>query len=57
VTVDGTVRSRELPAPAGTATVDGLKLTLTEGANRAGSESELAFAASRMAGRSRSRTT
>jgi hypothetical protein len=43
VTVDGTVRSQHLPAPARTATVDGLKVTLTEGATKARSESELAF--------------
>jgi len=47
VTVDGTVRSRELPAPARSATADGLKVTLTERATRAGSESELAFTVTR----------
>ena len=47
VTVDGTVRSRELPAPARSATADGLKVTLAEGATQAGSESELAFTVTR----------
>ena len=41
--VDGTVRSQPLPAPAATADVDGLRVRLTEGASRAGAESELAF--------------
>jgi hypothetical protein len=43
IAVDGTLRSRELPAPARTAVVDGLRVTLTEGAAKAGSESALAF--------------
>ena len=43
LTLDGTIRSQRLPAPSRSATVDGLKVTLTEGATRAGSESELAF--------------
>jgi hypothetical protein len=47
VTVDGTVRSRALPAPARSASVDGLKVTLTEGATEAGAESELAFKVTR----------
>jgi hypothetical protein len=47
VAVDGTVRTRLLPAPTRTATVDGLRVTLTEGASRAGAESSLAFAVTR----------
>ena len=41
--VDGTVRSRALPAPIPTATVDGLQVRLTERADPAGEESELGF--------------
>jgi hypothetical protein len=40
---DGTVRSRELPAPTQSVDVDGLHVRLTEGASRAGAESRLAF--------------
>jgi hypothetical protein len=47
VTVDGSVRSRELPAPAEHVDVDGLRVSLTEGAARAGAESELAFSVTR----------
>ena len=47
LTVDGPVRSRALPAPARSADVDGLRVTLTEGATTAGAESELAFAVTR----------
>jgi hypothetical protein len=47
VTVDGTVRSRALPAPARSASVDGLRVTLTEGATKAGAESALAFKVTR----------
>jgi hypothetical protein len=47
VTVDGTVRSRRLPAPAGRVDVDGLRVSLTEGAAHAGEESELGFTATR----------
>jgi hypothetical protein len=47
LTVDGSVRSQALPAPTGTATVDGLRVTLTEGAATAGEESELAFTVTR----------
>jgi hypothetical protein len=47
ITVDGTVRSQELPDPASSATVDGLNVTLDEGATRAGAESELAFTVTR----------
>jgi hypothetical protein len=45
--VDGTVRSRELPAPAKSASVDGLRVSLTEAATSAGAESELGFAVTR----------
>ena len=47
LTVDGTVRSRSLPAPARTVDVDGLRVALTEGAARAGAESELSFRVTR----------
>ena len=47
IAVDGTLRSRALPAPAPTALVDGLRVTLTEGAAKAGSESALAFTVTR----------
>ncbi len=40
---DGTVRSRALPAPVESVDVDGLRVRLTEGASRAGAESQLAF--------------
>ena len=43
LTVDGAVRSQELPAPADGVDVDGLRVTQTKGASRAGAESELAF--------------
>jgi hypothetical protein len=43
LTADGTVRSRELPAPVASADVDGLRVSLAEGASRAGAESRLAF--------------
>jgi hypothetical protein len=43
VTVDGEVRTQQLPAPAGSVDVDGLRVTLTEGASKAGAESELSF--------------
>jgi hypothetical protein len=43
LTVDGTVNSRELPAPAQSADVDGLRVSLDEGATKAGAESGLAF--------------
>jgi len=45
--VDGSVRSRALPAPARSADADGLRVTLTEGAAKAGAESELAFTVTR----------
>lgn len=47
LTVDGVMRARPLPAPAATTTVDGLRVTLTQGASRAGAESELAFTVTR----------
>jgi hypothetical protein len=45
--VDGTVRSRPLPAPARTTMVDGLRVSLREGASRAGQESSLGFSVTR----------
>ncbi len=45
--VDGSVRSQELPAPATSVDVDGLRVTLTEGAAKAGTESELGFTVTR----------
>jgi hypothetical protein len=45
--VDGPVRSRELPAPAKSATTDGFRVRLTDGAVRAGEESALTFAVTR----------
>jgi hypothetical protein len=47
VTVDGTVRTQELPAPLTSVAVDGLRVSLTEGATAAGAESELAFSVTR----------
>jgi hypothetical protein len=47
LTVDGPVRSRELPAPVRSVDVDGLRVSLTEGAAKAGAESELAFTVTR----------
>jgi hypothetical protein len=47
VTVDGAVRSRALPAPVRSVAVDGLRVSLTEGAARAGAESELGFTVTR----------
>jgi hypothetical protein len=43
VTVDGAVRSRPLPAPVRSVDVDGMRVSLTEGAAGAGAESELGF--------------
>jgi hypothetical protein len=43
LTVDGTVRSQQLPAPVKRVTVDGLRVDLTETAGRAGAESRLGF--------------
>ena len=45
--VDGPVRSHELPAPAKAAATDGFRVRLTDGAVRAGEESELRFAVTR----------
>ena len=36
LTVDGTVRSQQLPAPVDSVNVDGMRVTQTEGATRAG---------------------
>jgi hypothetical protein len=47
LTVDGSVRSRALPAPVAGVDVDGLHVALTEGATKAGAESELAFTVTR----------
>jgi hypothetical protein len=47
VTVDGSVDSQELPAPVESVDVDGLRVRLSEGASRAGAESELAFEVTR----------
>jgi hypothetical protein len=47
LTVDGSVRSQALPAPAKSFDVDGLRVGLTEGATKAGTESELAFTVTR----------
>jgi hypothetical protein len=47
VTVDGTVGSHALPAPAGSADVDGLRVTLTQGAADAGAEARLGFKVTR----------
>ncbi len=43
LTVDGAANARPLPAPAESATADGLKVALKAPASRAGAESELAF--------------
>jgi hypothetical protein len=43
ITVDGAVRSEPLPAPVESVEVDGMNVRLTEGATKAGSESDLAF--------------
>jgi len=47
LTVDGSVRSQPLPAPAKRFDVDGLRVSLTEGATKAGEESELGFTVTR----------
>jgi hypothetical protein len=47
LTVDGAMRARPLPPPARTADVDGMRVTLTEGASRAGAESQLRFSVTR----------
>jgi hypothetical protein len=45
--VDGSLRSHELPAPAGAVEVDGLRVVLAEGATKAGAESALSFTVTR----------
>ena len=47
LTVDGPVSSQALPAPVRSVDVDGLHVALTEGATKAGAESELAFTVTR----------
>jgi hypothetical protein len=47
VSVDGAVRSQELPPPARSAEADGLRVSLAEGAARAGAESALGFTVTR----------
>ncbi len=47
VTVDGTVRSQQLPAPDDSVNVDGMRVSLTEGASDAGGEAELGFEVTR----------
>jgi hypothetical protein len=47
VTVDGPFRSKELPAPASGANVDGMQVTLTDRPSTAGAESELGFTVTR----------
>jgi hypothetical protein len=47
LTVDGTVRSQQLPAPVESVNVDGMRVTQTVGASRAGAEAELGFEVTR----------
>src|SRR6202007_2917945 len=47
LTVDGPVSSQALPAPAPHVDVDGLRVSLTAGATRAGTESALCFTVTR----------
>jgi hypothetical protein len=47
LTVDGSVRSQALPAPVDSFDVDGLRVSLTEGAAKAATESELGFTVTR----------
>ncbi|MEA2228077.1 MAG: hypothetical protein QOF04_1707 [Solirubrobacteraceae bacterium] len=47
LTVDGTVRSQPLPAPVQSVDVDGLRVSLTEGASTAGAESQMRFTVTR----------
>jgi hypothetical protein len=47
VTVDGALRSQPLPAPVKHVGVDGLRVSLTEGASHAGAESQLGFTVTR----------
>jgi hypothetical protein len=50
LTVDGSVRSQALPAAAKSFDVDGLRVSLTEGTTKAGTESELGFTVTRQGG-------
>jgi hypothetical protein len=47
ITVDGSLRTEELPAPVGSVVVDGLRVSLSDGATRAGAQSELGFTVTR----------
>src|SRR4051794_17240111 len=47
LTVDGSVRTQALPAPARSADVDGLRVSLSEGATKADAESALNFTVTR----------
>jgi len=47
VAVDGSARSQALPAPVRAVDVDGLRVSRTDGAAKAGAESELAFTVTR----------
>ncbi|MEA2340021.1 MAG: hypothetical protein QOG11_98 [Solirubrobacteraceae bacterium] len=47
LTADGTVRSSALPAPVKSVDVDGLRVSLTQGAGHAGEESQLGFTVTR----------
>jgi hypothetical protein len=47
IAVDGSVRSQALPAPARSVDVDGLRVSLTEGETKAGTEFELGFTVTR----------
>jgi hypothetical protein len=47
ILVDGTVRSKALPAPTSSVNVDGMKVSLAEGPSKAGAESELGFTVTR----------
>jgi hypothetical protein len=47
ITVDGPLRTQALPAPVNSVDVDGLRVRLTEGATKAGTESDLAFTVAR----------
>ena len=47
LTADGTVRSQKLPAPADSVNVDGMRVSLTEGASKAGAEAVLGFEVTR----------
>ena len=47
LTVDGTVRSQQLPAPVDSVNVDGMRVSLTEGASDAGGKAELGFEVTR----------